>query len=164
SLGYAFATTSYRQNGLAILEGVDDMRLLVNAFGPARRVHVIGVSEGGLVAALLAERSPDVFSSAVAACAPMAWLQVHIDTFGGLRVFFVYLFPGLLPGTAINVPPALVAAFFPVYVPKITSALQANPARALELMRVSKAAFDPAKPETIVQTTVNRLFYNVFGT
>jgi hypothetical protein len=29
SLGYAFATTSYRQNGLAILEGVDDIRELV---------------------------------------------------------------------------------------------------------------------------------------
>ena len=47
-----FATTSYRQNGLTILEGVDDVRLLVDAFGPARRVHVIGVSEGGLVATL----------------------------------------------------------------------------------------------------------------
>lgn len=39
-LGYAFATTSYRQNGLAILEGADDIRELVAAFwrelfGPA---------------------------------------------------------------------------------------------------------------------------------
>jgi hypothetical protein len=31
-LGYAFATTTYRQNGLAILEGVDDIRELVAAF------------------------------------------------------------------------------------------------------------------------------------
>ena len=39
SQGYAFATTSYRQNGLAILEGADDIRELVTAFtverGPA---------------------------------------------------------------------------------------------------------------------------------
>ena len=33
SLGYAFATTSYRQNGLAILEGVADVQELVTAFG-----------------------------------------------------------------------------------------------------------------------------------
>src|SRR5262245_22637649 len=31
-LGFAFATTSYRQNGLAILEGVDDIAELVQAF------------------------------------------------------------------------------------------------------------------------------------
>src|SRR3954447_3127839 len=31
-LGFAFATTSYRQNGLAILEGVDDVRNLLAAF------------------------------------------------------------------------------------------------------------------------------------
>src|SRR4030095_13541185 len=66
SLGYAFAPTSYRQNGLATLEGAADVRELVDAFGCARRVHVFGVSEGGLVATLLAERSPDVFASAVA--------------------------------------------------------------------------------------------------
>ena len=30
SQGYAFATTSYRQNGLAILEGADDIRELVD--------------------------------------------------------------------------------------------------------------------------------------
>ena len=32
SQGFAFATTSYRQNGLAILEGADDIRELVFAF------------------------------------------------------------------------------------------------------------------------------------
>jgi hypothetical protein len=30
--GYAFATTSYRQNGLAILEGADDIRELLALF------------------------------------------------------------------------------------------------------------------------------------
>jgi pimeloyl-ACP methyl ester carboxylesterase len=164
SLGYAFATTSYRQNGLAILEGVDDVRLLVDAFGPASKVHVIGVSEGGLVATLLAERSPDVFASAVAACAPVAGLKPQIDTFGDFRVLFDYFFPGTIPGSAVDVPPAVIATFFGVYVPKITAALNANRARALELMRVSKAPFDPANLDTIVQTTINRLFYQVFGT
>jgi len=164
SLGYAFATTSYRQNGLAILEGVDDVRQLVTAFGSARRVHVIGVSEGGLVATLLAERSSDLFASAVAACAPVAGLKAQVATFGDFRVLFDYFFPGIVPGSAIDVPPAVIATFFSVYVPKITAAIQSNPARALELMRVAKAPFDPANPSTIVQTTINRLFYNVFGT
>ena len=37
SQGYAFATTSYRQNGLAILEGADDIRELVTAFTVSSR-------------------------------------------------------------------------------------------------------------------------------
>jgi pimeloyl-ACP methyl ester carboxylesterase len=164
SLGYAFATTSYRQNGLAILEGVEDVQQLVNQFGPARRVHVIGISEGGLVATLLAERSSDVFASAVAACAPVAGLKLQIDTFGDFRVLFDYFFPGVIPGTAIDVPPSVAAGFLTVYVPKITVALQTNPLRALELMRVSRAPFDPARPATLVQTAINRLSYNILGT
>ena len=63
SQGYAFATTSYRQNGLAILEGADDIRELVTAFtvrvAPPQRTFMTGGSEGGLVAALLLEQSPE---------------------------------------------------------------------------------------------------------
>ena len=51
TLGFAFATTSYRQNGLAILEGVDDLRELIQAFeaahGAPDRTYAPGVSEGG---------------------------------------------------------------------------------------------------------------------
>lgn len=34
----------------------------------------------------------------------------------------------------------------------------------MELMRVSRAAYDPSNPATVVSTTVNALWYNVFGT
>src|SRR5687767_1242944 len=77
-LGYAFATTSYRQNGLAVLEGVDDIRDLLAEFPSPVRTHVAGVSEGGLVAALLAERWPELFASAVAACGPIGSFRAQI--------------------------------------------------------------------------------------
>ena len=76
SQGYAFATTSYRQNGLAILEGADDIRELVTAFtvrvAPPLRTFMTGGSEGGLVAALLLEQSPGMFSSGLAHAARSA--------------------------------------------------------------------------------------------
>src|SRR5215212_5524984 len=58
ALGYAFATTSYRRNGLAILEGVDDIRELMAAFPvvagqKSSRSYLIGFSEGGLISVLL---------------------------------------------------------------------------------------------------------------
>ncbi len=169
TLGYAFATTSYRQNGLAILEGVDDIKELLGAFldsGFAQplRTHIAGVSEGGLVATLLAERSPELFSSALAACAPIGSFRGQINYVDDFRVLFDYFFPGLIPGSAIEIPPAVIGNWETSFVPAITAALAANPGRALELMRTSKAAYDPAIPATIVTTTLNVLRYNVMGT
>ena len=48
--------------------------------------------------------------------------------------------------------------------PAITAAVAANPGRALELMRTARAAYDPSNPTTVVTTTVNALWYNVFAT
>jgi pimeloyl-ACP methyl ester carboxylesterase len=171
-LGYAFATTSYRKNGLAILEGVEDIANLVRAFpSPPRRTHLAGVSEGGLVATLLAERLPGLIDSAVAACAPIGSFRGQIDTVGDFRVLFDYFFPGVIPGSPIRVPgstigipPAVIAGWPTVYAPRVVAALTADRPRALELMRVSRAAFDPADPTTIAKTAVNLLSYNVLGT
>jgi pimeloyl-ACP methyl ester carboxylesterase len=166
-LGYAFATTSYRQNGLAILEGVDDVRELVATFmsySVPTRIHVAGVSEGGLVAALLAERSPELFASALAVCSPIGSFQSQLNYVGDFRVLFDYFFPGLIPGSPINIPPYVVANWESQYVPAIAAAVTANPGRALELMRVAWAAYDPANPATILNTILNVLWYNVFAT
>jgi pimeloyl-ACP methyl ester carboxylesterase len=165
SLGFAFATTTYRQNGLAILEGVDDVRQLVAAFsarhGAPARTHIAGVSEGGLVATLLAERSPEMFTSAFAACAPIGNFRLQINYVGDFRVLFDYFFPGIIRGTPIEIPDEVVVNWETVYKPQIAAALIASPGRALELMRVSKAAYDPSNPLTIVNTTLNLLTSNV---
>src|SRR5918999_2894995 len=60
-LGYAYATTSYRANGLVAPDAVADLLELVDTVesryrpDPAETV-VVGFSEGGLVATLAAER------------------------------------------------------------------------------------------------------------
>jgi pimeloyl-ACP methyl ester carboxylesterase len=168
SLGYAFATTSYRQNGLAILEGADDMRELVGAFkqtvSTPLKTHLAGVSEGGLVAALLAEQSPEIFSSALAACGPIGSFTLQLDYSADFRVLFDYFFPGLIPGSPIDIPAGVVTNWETLYLPRITAALLARPDKALELMRTSNAAYDPAAPATIVNTTIDLLRYNVVAT
>jgi pimeloyl-ACP methyl ester carboxylesterase len=166
SQGFAFATTTYRQNGLAILEGADDILNLVAEFtnqrGAPLRTIVAGASEGGLVAALLLEQSPEVFSPGLAACGPVGSFRGQVNYVGDFRVLFDYFFPDTIPGTVVDVPPD-VAPNWTLYVPQIIQKLQANPGRALELMRTSGAAFDPANPATIAQTTRNLLRNNVFG-
>ena len=163
SLGYAFATTSYRQNGLAILEGVDDIRLLIDSFPSPVKTHVAGVSEGGLVATLLAERWPELLRSAVAACGPIGSFKAQIDSFGDFRVLFDYFFPGVIPGSPIAIPTAVILGWQSVYAPRVAAAINANRPRALELMRVARAAYDPANLDTLAETAVNMLSYNVLG-
>ena len=167
SQGFAFATTTYRQNGLAILEGADDIRALVAAFtaqrGAPQRTFIAGASEGGLVAALLLEQSPDLFSSGLAACGPVGSFRGQVNYVGDFRVLFDYFFPNVIPGTVVDVPQDVMINWYTQYLPAVLMALQANPARALELMRTSGAAYDPANPVTIGQTVANVLWYNVFG-
>lgn len=167
SLGFAFATTSYRENGLAILTGADDVRELVAAYraahGTPKHTYLVGASEGGLITTLLTERSPDLFSGALAACGPIGDFPSQINYIGDFRVLFDYFFPGVIPGSPIDVPRFVIDNWHQVYVPAITRAIQANPAAAQQLIATSKAAIDPADPSTIATTAVDVLSYSVLG-
>jgi hypothetical protein len=171
SLGFAFATTTYRRNGLAILEGEDDIRQLVaefkNTYSEPLRTYLTGVSEGGLVTALLAEQSPGLFDATLAACGPIGSFRAQLNYFGNFRVLFDYFFPAVLPKwtqASITIDQSVMAAWYTTYVPKITAALASKPAIALELLRVAQAPYDPTQPATIVNTTLDLLWYNIFAT
>jgi pimeloyl-ACP methyl ester carboxylesterase len=169
ALGFAFATTSYRQNGLAVLEGLEDVTQLVAAFEAAvgqraAKTIIAGVSEGGLIAALAAERAPQVFDGALSTCGPIGSFRGQVDYVGDLRVLFDFYYPGVIPGPATDVPAVVRDLWAPLFVPVIRTLVEADPARALELLRVARAPFDPADPSTIAQTVINVLWYNVFGT
>jgi pimeloyl-ACP methyl ester carboxylesterase len=167
SFGYGFATTTYRKNGLAVLEGIDDIKNLVAAFAAAKgapsRVHLAGASYGGLVATLLAERSPELFSSALALCGPIGSFRQQVNYLGDFRALFDYYFPNVLPGSPVQMPPAAAALWTSTYVPAIRNALIASPAKALELMRVAHAAYDPNNLQTVIQAATSILQYNVLG-
>jgi pimeloyl-ACP methyl ester carboxylesterase len=172
SLGYAFATTSYRRNGLAILEGVDDIRELVAAFpevaGQApSRSYLIGFSEGGLISALLAERSPTLFSGVVAACGPIGDFRQQINYFGDFRVLFDYFYPGQIPASPVNIPPSLLASWTNPN-PAISSALASSPISATQLISVAlDSSLIPivrAAASRTISTTQNLLWYNILAT
>lgn len=172
SLGYAFATTSYRRNGLAILEGVDDIRELMAAFpsvagvAPSRS-YLIGFSEGGLISALLAERSPTLFSGVVAACGPIGDFRKQIDYFGDFRVLFDYLYPGQILPSPINIPPSLLTSWTNPN-PAISSALATGPISATQLISVAlDSSLIPivrANASRTISTTQNLLWYNILAT
>lgn len=167
-LGFAFATTSYRMNGLAVLPAIDDVRELIAAFPPVARqmptrTYMTGASEGGLVTTLLVERYPELFSGGLALCGPIGSFQREIDYIADFRVLFDYFFPGVLPASPIAIPQDVIDNWDAVYVPAIENALAAAPDAAQQLIRTSGAAVDPADGTTVTSTTIDILWYNVFG-
>ena len=167
-LGYAYATTSYRANGLVADLAADDVAQLVEEvrrrFRPdPARAYVVGVSEGGLVAALAAERHADLLQGAVAACGPVGDFAAEIDYLGDFRVVFDYFFPGVIPGSAVDVPAAVRSEWSTKYVPAVVAALQASPSATLELLAVTGAPTDPADQLSVGATVQDVLWYDVFA-
>ena len=167
-LGFAFATTSYSDDGLAVLPGVQDVQELVGYFEGLRpdtdHVYLVGASEGGLVTTLAVEQAPNVFSGGLATCGPVGDFRRQVDYWGDFRALFDYFFPGLIPGDVVSPPTISQAQWETSYVPAITAALLARPARLDKLLRVSRAPFDPNDPQTKIETALGILWYNVFAT
>jgi pimeloyl-ACP methyl ester carboxylesterase len=167
-LGFAFATTSYRTNGLAIKDGVHDVRELVEVFSGAHgapgHTYLLGASEGGIVTALATEQHPDVFSGGLATCGPIGSFRGQLNYWGDFRALFDVYFPNVIPGSAIDVPSFVIDQWDSVYQPGAAQALAANPAALDALLRVSRAPFDSARPASKLETALGLLWYSVFAT
>ena len=171
ALGYAFAASSYSTNGLAVLQGVDDNIDLINIFktknGIPKRVIIVGVSEGGLIAVLAVEQHPSIFNGGMALCGPYGNFQQQVDYFADFRVLFDYFFPGLMPPTPVDIPPSLMSTWDTgTYSNTIRPHLvdPANQAAVDQLLAVSGAAYDSANSASKEETIRQVLWYNVFST
>ena len=173
SMGYGFAVISYSANGLAVTEGVADVRDLVTVFKQTvkpmqvNHIYLVGVSEGGLVTTLAVEKFPDVFSGGLATCGPVGDLREQINYWGDFRVVFDYFFPGALPlwsSENVMIPPEVMAGWETVYAPNIALQLSQNPMATLQLLNVTQAPIDTADSNSIAETVLGILWYNVFAT
>ena len=172
SLGFAFAATSYRTNGLAVKDGVEDLVELVDVFiytathGVPNHIYLTGVSEGGLITTLAIEQRPDVFDGGLAACGPIGDFHKQIDYFGDFRVLFDYFFPNLLQGDPISVPQSLIDNWPTYYATTIRPAIldPASADKVDQLLRVSNAPYIPGVTSTIETSIYDALMYNVLAT
>ena len=168
ALGYAYATSSYSKNGLAVRQGVEDMADLAGIFvethGEPGRVLIGGASEGGIVTTLSVERRPDAYDGGLAACGPIGSFQKQINYIGDFRAVFDYFFPGVIPGSPIDVPQEVIDNWDAVYVPAIEAAIAARPHATEQLLTVTGAPIDPANPATIAETVVGVLWYATHAT
>jgi pimeloyl-ACP methyl ester carboxylesterase len=171
SLGYAFATTSYSENGLVVQQGIADILDLVQVFkvlGTPVHIYLLGASEGGLVTTLAIEKHPDEFTGGMALCGPIGNFNRQVNYWGDFRTVFDYFMdtPGsnILPGNAVSIPAVLMNKWDSNYVPLIGSTLIARPGNTQQLLAVTGAPVDPVNPNTIGETALGILWYNAFAT
>ena len=180
TLGFAYATTSYRENGLVIVDATKDLQRLVAKFreiyGPlGGNVYAVGASEGGLIVTLATERHSQLFDGTLALCAPIGSFQREINYFDDFRLAFNVYFPalGALLGDPINVPQAVIAAFgtpsSPGPLALAIAAAVTNPLNASSTNALLAAADIPLQlgvsdPLVIAEFIVRLLSYNILYT
>ncbi|MGB5666087.1 MAG: hypothetical protein WBM53_04505 [Maribacter sp.] len=111
-LGYA--STSYRDNGLVVVDAVKDiteLRTAIDVFfeenselSPPDKVLLVGPSEGGLVTVLTIEQNPGMFDAAIATCCPIGSFYDQLQYYGDAHVLFKYFFGPTINGINLGSP------------------------------------------------------------
>jgi pimeloyl-ACP methyl ester carboxylesterase len=171
-LNFAFAATSYRNNGLIVVEGARDLARLIPLFrelvGPVPGITLaVGASEGAAIATLATERHSELFDGTLAACGPLGDFQGQLDYLQDFRVLFDYFFPGVIPPSPVDVPAAVEAAFGTGSNPgplraAILASLAADPLSTQALLATAGINLPP-DPTLIGGTVLGLLSYNVLG-
>jgi pimeloyl-ACP methyl ester carboxylesterase len=171
SMGFAFATNSYRRTGLAVREGAADILDLVEIFisyaGTPDQIYLVGASEGGLITTLLAESYPDVFDAGYALCGPIGDFPYQINYFGDARVTFEYFFPNQIPGYGIfnsDYTPIAPDEWNDYFQNVITHLLLDNPSKALQWIKVAKLPYDASdQKNTMLNSSKDVLRYAILN-
>lgn len=170
NLGYAFAVTSYSKNGLAVQQGLQDVvnlaQYIRSSNKQVKRIYLTGASEGGLVTALGIEQYPEYFAGGLSTCGPTGSFQYQIQYWGDFRVAFDEVFPDsplALNTTPIYVPQSLLPQW-PDLTQDTLFRLATYPDKAVGLLVSQQVPFDPADPNTVAESVIGLLYYNVFAT
>lgn len=163
--GFAMAFASFSENGWAVKDGAQRTHQLLgiftSTFGAPSRVYIGGASMGGLIAIKLAEQYPGAFAAALPTCAVAGGSLLQFDYVGNIRVLFDYFYPGVLPGSAVDVPSAIDITRTIVW-PAVT-AMQNNPAAAFAIGAIEQTPVPFASPEELVQSIATALAWHALS-
>ena len=167
SQGFAVAYAGGTETGYAVKDGVQRTHqlngLFAEAFGEPSRTYLVGLSLGGLVADALAETHRHQYDGTLALCGVMAggaWNAAYVADF---RVLFDVFYPGVLPGSLLEMPEgSLVAAGTPTY-NAILGAIAANPFPAMEMAGMDQVGLKYNSITELITGFIHVLGYQVNG-
>jgi pimeloyl-ACP methyl ester carboxylesterase len=182
--GYAFAYSSFSENGLAVKDGAQrthQLRGLLNSelHAEPQRNYLAGYSLGALVALELGERFPNQYDGVLAMCGMVGGTPRELQYVGDVRALFDAYYPGVLPGNVISVPGVIptVAQLQQLVIGAITPTA-ANPRATLGLFAIASTAQtplayapignlgDPSSPafQSLAGSLITALYYQLLGT
>ncbi|MBC7791899.1 MAG: hypothetical protein H7Z74_18285 [Anaerolineae bacterium] len=184
ALGYAFAYSSFSENGLAVKDGAQrthQLRGILNAELPDKpeRSYLAGYSLGALIALELAEKHPNQYDGVLAMCGTVGGTPRELQYVGDVRALFDAYYPGALPGNVISVPtpPPTLDEVKAIVIRAITPT-PANPQAPLGMYAIASTAQtplayapigslgDPTSTafQSLVGSLITALYYQLLGT
>jgi pimeloyl-ACP methyl ester carboxylesterase len=165
NLGYAVGYSSFSDNGWDLKDGAACTLKLLDIFtgklGRPRHVFVIGHSMGALIALMLAEGDPGRISGVLPISGPIGGSSMEMNYVADVRMLFDFFYPGVLPGTAIHVPPGVD---FNAVMANVLAAIQVNPAGIGTMALIDQIAVPYGSPQDLVQGVLGALYLQVVGT
>lgn len=172
--GWAYAATSYTQNGMIAHIGAQNVKKLVEHLKVwladkglpfPDYWFVAGPSEGGLVTVLSLERYPELFDGGIAVCGPIGSMYEQLQYNGDFHVLFNYFFPQLKFGNPVGVGSVAMSSWVSgLLQAQVATALQAYPGKAAELLKTTKATIDTSDPLVAGTSLMELLRFNVMFT
>ena len=163
--GFAVAASSYSQNGYAVPEAMRQSHqlrgLFVSRVGAPRRTFLFGVSLGGIVGMLLAEKYPQTYAGAFLASGVVGGTRAEVQYVGDTKVLFDQLYPtvhlgGLLTPIAIHDLNADVVG-------PVVGAVQASPNGLGILNLVTRHPLAGNNGQELVTTLLTALVFQMQG-
>jgi len=184
ALGYAFAYSSFSENGLAVKDGAQRTHQLLGLLTSElhqqpQRNYLAGYSLGALVALDLAERFPTQYDGALMMCGMVGGTPRELQYVGDVRALFDAYYPGVLPGNVISVPsPPMSVSELQARVIAAITPTPTNPNATLGLYAIASTAQtplayapigslgDPSSPafNSLVGSLITALYYQLLGT
>jgi pimeloyl-ACP methyl ester carboxylesterase len=159
--GFAVAYSSFAENGWAIRDGAQRTHQLLGIFsarlGRPARVYITGVSMGGLIAIKLSETYPAIYAGALPIGAVAGGPRRQFDYEANVWTLFDFLYPGVLPGDAANVPPGIDVTET-IVLPAL-AAMEADPTGALMMAQIDQIPMPFATPDELVESILTALAY-----
>jgi pimeloyl-ACP methyl ester carboxylesterase len=176
--GYAFAYSSFSENGLAVKDGVQRTHQLRGLLasqvgGEPERSYLAGYSLGALVAVDLGERFPTQYDGVLALCGMVGGTPRELQYVGDVRALFDFYYPNVLPGDVISAPdtPMTIAQVQAL----VVGAIMQNPTGLFAIASTAQTPLpfapigsitDPTSTafQSLVGSLVTALYYQLIGT
>src|SRR5687768_3822983 len=163
---YAVAYSSYSENGFDLKDGAQRTHqlkgLFAERFGRPEHTYIIGHSLGGAITMYLAEKYGNQYDGALPMCGFVGGSKAEVNYVANVRILFNVFYPGVLAGTAAEVPASL--QWNATTQAALVAAITANPMGAVVISQTNQTAVPIGSASELGSSIIQALAFQIFGT